>query len=188
MLTGFRPRYAVVNHQLFNLPGFCQLVAFIVFFACSLQLAAASELVVMDFELNDLTLNPDTVAEEERVVTLKPLLDEELAKTHQLAVLEAPESMKAEAAKGQGYIFDRPEVAAKLAREVGADWVVSGRLHKASFLFVFLKAQLIDSQTGKIAADFVVELKGQQIKLTRRGVETLAQQINDAIEKLDAIN
>jgi len=152
------------------------------------QVVYASDIVVMDFELKDLTLNPAVSAEQKRVVTLKPLLDEQLAGTHQMSVLEAPPNMKEEAAKGEGYIFDRPAVAAKLGREVGAHWVVSGRLHKASFLFVYLKAQLIDARTDRVEADFVVEIKGEQDKLTKKGVETLALQIRQAVEKLDAVD
>jgi len=174
-----------IKRQLLNHTGLCQLI--LLFFLFAPQYAAGSEVVVLDFELNDLTLNPDTEAEEKRVVTLKPLLDEVLTQSHQLIVLEAPESMKLESAKGQGYIFDRPAVAARLAREVGADLVVSGRLHKASFLFVYLKAQLIDAKTDKVVADFVVEIKGEQTKLTRKGVETLGQQIHDAVKKLAAV-
>jgi len=144
----------------------------------------AADVVVLEFDLHDLTLNPDTVAETERVATLRPLLVDELRNTHYLSVPENPDSAHVEAQKGQGYLFDRPNVAARIAQEANADWVVSGRLHKASFLFVYLKAQLIKADTGEVAADFVVEIKGPQKKLTAKGVETLAVQVNDALLQL----
>ena len=72
-----------------------------------------------------------------------------------------------------------------MARAADADWVVSGRLHKASFLFVYLKAQLIDAADGRIAADFVVEIKGWEPRLTAKGVDTLALQIDESLRTLD---
>ncbi|MBX2879110.1 MAG: DUF3280 domain-containing protein [Granulosicoccus sp.] len=150
--------------------------------------AAASGIAVLEFELKDLTLNPAIAAEKERVATLRPLLVERLIEHHSLAVVENPESALKEADKGTGYLFERPEIAARIAREAGADWIVTGRLHKASFLFVYLKAQLIDAESGAVSADFVVEIKGPQKKLTVKGVETLAQQIDDAVKVLEKNN
>lgn len=147
------------------------------------QLATAA-IAVLDFELRDLTLNPQLAEETKRTAGLRLMLVEQLAQAHKIEVADNPESAALEAAKGQGYLFDRPDVAARIGREAGVDWIVSGRLHKASFLFVYLKAQLIDTRTGKIAADFVVEIKGQQKKLTKKGIETLAKQINDALQSL----
>jgi hypothetical protein len=56
-------------------------------------------------------------------------------------------------------------------------------VHKASFLFVYFKLHLVDTRTGALAADLVVEVKGPQQALTRRGVATLARQIVATIEK-----
>lgn len=163
-----------------------QLKALVVSFILMLcpKMLLADSIAVLEFELNDLTLNP--LAEEtERTATLRPLLVERLSNYHQIAVVENPASARIEAEKGQGYLFDRPAVAARIAREAGVDWIVSGRLHKASYLFVYLKAQLIDARSGQIAADFVVEIKGPQKKLTKKGIETLAVQIHQALQSLD---
>ena len=146
--------------------------------------AAAAPVAVLEFELNDLTLNPDIAAETERAASLRPLLVERLTEHHKIEVIDNPPHAASEAEKGRGYLFDRPQLAAKIGREGGAAWIVSGRLHKPSFLFVYLKAQLINTRTGKVAADFVVEIKGQQKKMTPRGIETLARQISDALEAL----
>ena len=148
--------------------------------------AIADSIAVLEFELNDLTLNPNLLEETERTATLRPLLVEQLSNHYNITVKENPASAGIEAEKGRGYLFDRPAIAAKIGREAGADWIVSGRLHKASFLFVYLKAQLINTQTSRVAADFVVEIKGPQKKLTKKGVESLAQQIATAVETLDA--
>lgn len=149
--------------------------------------ASATTIAVLEFELKDLTLNPNLVAETKRTKTLRPLLVGRLTEHHDISVVENPASARIEAEKGQGYLFDRPAVAAKIGREAGVGWIVSGRLHKASFLFVYLKAQLINTKTDRIAADFVVEIKGPQQKLTRKSVETLAQQVFAALESIGAV-
>ena len=162
-----------------------QLIGF-TFLLFSPLVATADGIAVLDFELNDLTLNPNLVEETERTATLRPLLVEQLSDHYNLTVIENPASARIEAEKGQGYLFDRPPLAAKIGREAGVDWIVSGRLHKASFLFVYLKAQLINTRTDQVAADFVVEIKGPQKKLTKKGIESLALQIAAALETLGA--
>ena len=142
-------------------------------------------ILVLDFELNDLTLHPNIKHEEERVKTLRPLLTQKLADDFTYSIAELSQSHRDSENKGKGYIFDRPEVAARMARAADADWVVSGRLHKASFLFVYLKAQLIDAADGRIAADFVVEIKGWEPRLTAKGVDALALQIDESLRTLD---
>ena len=147
-------------------------------------IASADRILVLDFELNDLTLYPNVDQEMTRVAMLRPLLVDELEVRFNHDTPLQPASAPIEAAKGHGYIFDRPKIAARLGREVNADWVLTGRLHKASHLFVYLKAQLIDVQSDKMVFDFVVELKGWGKKLTQKGVETLALQIQAAIDEL----
>ena len=144
----------------------------------------ATNVLVLDFELNDLTMQPNVKHEEERIKTLRPLLTQQLKEAFSYSIAELAQSHRDKENKGTGYIFDRPEVSAKMARAAGADWVVSGRLHKASFLFVYLKAQLIHAENGKVAADFVVEIKGWEPRLTAKGVEALALQIDESLVTL----
>lgn len=155
------------------------------FLALSCNTVLASNVAVLEFDLKDLTLNPNIKEEQARTATLRNLVVEQLVTTHKHNLIENSARAAIEADKGQGYLFDRPALAAKLGKEVGADWIVTGRLHKASFLFVYLKAQLINTDSGKIASDFVVEIKGQQKKLTIKGVESLSLQISDALGKLE---
>lgn len=138
--------------------------------------------LVLDFELNDLTLHPDTVREEKRVKTLEPLLSGKLQDIYRYDVLRlSPAELDSES-HGKGYVFDRPAVAARLGQKAGADWVVTGRLHKASFLFVYLKSQIIEVASGDIRADFVVEIKGWEPRLTEKGVDALALQVHESLQ------
>jgi len=146
----------------------------------------AGAVLVLPFELNDLTLYPNIEQEQARVAVLQPYLIEELDVRHDRRVTDVPAAASVEADKGQGYLFERPEIVARLAREAGAAWAVNGQLHKASHLFVYLKAQLVDATSGAVVSDHVVEIKGWGEKLTRKGVESLGIQLDAALDKLDA--
>ena len=142
--------------------------------------ADRSAIAVLDFELNDLTLDPGNAAERERTASIKPMLRDLLAaKNHNMVEVSAAAQSAAD--RGAGYLFDHSDVAAALGHTVGADWVIVGRVHKPSFLFVYLKAHVVNVHTGELAADLVVEVKGPQQALTRRGAERLAEQIETAI-------
>ncbi len=69
-------------------------------------------------------------------------------------------------------------MAARLGAANGADWVVVGRLHKPSYLFVYLMARLVDVSTGQVAEDLLVEIKGLQDVVSRKGIERLAQKLS----------
>jgi len=135
-------------------------------------------LAVLDFELNDLTLLPNTDAERERTASLRPMLEQELREAGDVRVVEIDPAAVSEADAAFGYLFEHPEVTARLGAANGADWVVVGRLHKPSYLFVYLMARLVDTRSGEIAEDLLVEIKGQQDVVSRKGIERLAQKLS----------
>jgi hypothetical protein len=148
----------------------------------SAQAAPHDRIAVLEFELNDLTLDPRNPAELERTATIKPLLEQALAaaKYPSIAVDAADQEV---ADKGVGYLYDHTDAAAALGRAAGADWIIVGRVHKASFLFVYFKVHLVNVATAKLVADLVVEVKGPQKALTLRGVENIAKQIVAVVEE-----
>jgi len=89
-----------------------------------------------------------------------------------------------QATAGFGYLFDHHDIAAQLAQQYGADYVIVGRLHKPSFLFVYLMAHLIDVKQQRLIADYLSEVKGGEKKLTRKGVESLVVKVNDTFSGL----
>ena len=154
--------------------------------------AAPISIAIVDFELNDLTykLAPNAVNPEEmaRTASLKPLLEKAMVELgdYRIAAIDAKSEALANA--GFGYLFDHPDIAAGLGRKVGADWIITGRNHKASFLFVYFKAHLINTRTQRWVADYSVEIKGQQHKITPKGVRRLARQIDQTIRQQTAGN
>ncbi|MDH3747550.1 MAG: DUF3280 domain-containing protein [Gammaproteobacteria bacterium] len=145
--------------------------------------ASESAIAVLDFELYDLTLAPGLAAEQERTESIGPMLRQILGTQYGFQLVTIESETQKTADKGTGYLFEHHDVAAELGREAASDWVIVGRVHKASFLFVYFKALVIDTKTERPIADLVVEVKGTQKRLTEKGVESLAAQIAAAINE-----
>lgn len=140
---------------------------------------------VLDFELRDLTPLPDTPEELERTASLAPLMQRALAAKSGYDVVAVASDAQARANAGPGYLYDRPELAAELGTQYGADWVVVGRLNKVSFLVSDLQAQVVNVRTRQVVAVPIVELKGfgGNKELIEKGAESLAAQIDRAIAR-----
>lgn len=142
---------------------------------------SSPSIVVLDFELHDLTLTPGIDEEQERTASIGPLLRKSLETQYGFELVNVDSGTQQAADQAFGYLFDHHDVAAELAREAVSDWIVVGRVHKASFLFVYLKARVIDAKSQQLIADLTIEVKGTQERLTTKGVETLARHIAQAI-------
>ena len=95
---------------------------------------------------------------------------------------QKPESQKS-ADGGIGYLFDHYyDVAAKLGKQFGADYVLVGRLHKPSFLFAYLMGHLVRVSDGKLIGNYISEAKGPNKKLTIKTVESLAVKIDKTLD------
>lgn len=144
---------------------------------------AKPKVAVLDFELRDLTMLPGIPEEVNRTASVKPMLEEELTKSG-FEIVYIPHESQIKATSGFGYLFDHHDLAAQLARQFHADYVLVGRLHKPSFLFIYLMAHLIDVKNERLVADYLSEVKGGEKKLTRKGVESLTVKINDTFKNL----
>lgn len=156
------------------------LIAASFFFATVALAVEPGRIAVLDFELKDLTLDPGNAAEIERTASIRPMLEKALNDANQ-ATVAVDSAAQSTSDRGVGYLFDHSDAAAALGRAVGAKWVVVGRVHKPSFLFVFLMARVVNAETGEQVADLVVEVKGPQKALTERGAKSLAGQITTAV-------
>ena len=163
----------------------CILSALIILFSTGAAVASDISIAILDFELNDLTLNltpnPVNPAELARTATIKTLLARALEEKGGYRIVDIGRQTQSEANAGFGYLYDHPDVAAELGQKFGADWIVVGRNHKASFLFVYFKANLIDTRTKRLVGDFTVEVKGQQQKITPKGIARLAEKIDETL-------
>lgn len=157
-------------------------IASIISVLLNFPVIADTRVAILEFELKDLTLRPGTDQEVERTASIKPLLQTIMEKDGQYSIAQIDKVAQQEATSGFGYLFDHHDVAAELGQSVGADYVVVGRLHKPSFLFAYLLTHLVDVKTQKLVGDYVVEVKGPQEKITKKGVETLARKIRKTIQ------
>jgi hypothetical protein len=148
----------------------------------SFPVFADTRIAVLDFDLNDLTLLPRTPEELERTASVAPLLRAALVKKGGYELVTIDPEMQAKADVSFGYLFEHLDVAADLGRRFEVDWIAVGRVHKPSFLFVYLKVRLVNVKTQRLAGDYVVEVKGYLKKLTERGAASLAERIDQTIK------
>ncbi len=119
-----------------------QLFSLIILGCMSFNLSAETKIAILEFELKDMTLAPRIPAEIKRTASIKPLLEAAL-KTADYTIIDIDLESQKFADSGVGYLFDHDDVAAKLAKGFGADYVLVGRLHKPSFLFSYLMGHLV---------------------------------------------
>lgn len=143
-----------------------------------------ADIMVLDFELKDLTIHDNNAAEIERTAMLKPMLEQALLDLGGYRIIAFDINDQLQADVGKGYLYDHHDLVADFGRAKNARWVVVGRVHKPSYLFSYLKVLLIDVKNTAMAADLTVELKGQQDKFLKKSVTRLAIQIKDAIDQL----
>ncbi|MEI8608247.1 DUF2380 domain-containing protein [Enterovibrio sp. Hal110] len=153
-----------------------------------------ASIVVLDFELNDLTLHEDSrhsqynenapnATEIARTATLAPLLRKTLQTNHTIDVINVPQVHYLEADQGFGYLYSHPAKAAELGKSVNAEWIAVNRLHKPSFLFAYLITHLVHVPSGHQMPEIIIEIKGQQSNMNDRGINKLAGQINHQIQR-----
>jgi hypothetical protein len=159
----------------------CSAVAVFLLGLASHSVQADTRIAVLEFELKDMTLQPDIQQETERAATIKPLLQSALQKQGNYVMIDVDAEAQREANTGFGHLFAYHDVAAGLGERAGAEYVVVGRVHKPTYLFTYLMAHLVDVKTKKLVGDYVVEVKGPQKKITAKGVESLAVQITETI-------
>ncbi|WKJ91559.1 DUF2380 domain-containing protein [Methylomonas montana] len=143
---------------------------------------AQTRIAVLDFELKDLTLAPGVPEELMRTASIKPLLEKEL-KSAGYTIVEVASQTQQAANSGVGYLFDHADAAAQLGKQVDADYVLVGRLHKPSFLFAYLMGHLVRVADAKLIGDYISESKGPNAKLTIKAVESLAGKIDHDLDR-----
>ena len=146
------------------------------------QQPARTKIMVVNFELRDVSPLPNTEQEVERT-------GHALAKKAQALMPPCEELVKA-SQQGLGYLFDRPEVAGRIGRECGADYVLMGQTWKPSFLFVFPQVQVVDTRAGLTREQLVPVSRSVQLEastldrnVTEAAGKKLGRQITEKLKK-----
>ena len=148
----------------------------------SMAVYADTRVAVLEFELKDLTLAPRIQQEKERAASIKPMLQEVLKGKGGYELINIDSAAQRYANQAVGYSFDHHDVVAKLGEQFGAEFVVIGRVHKASHLFVYFLVHLVDVKTQRLVGNYAVEIKGPQKKLTIKGVESVVEKIHKTLK------
>ncbi len=146
---------------------------------------ADKNVAVLEFELLDLTLAPRIQQEKERAASIKPMLQEVLKAKGGYELINIDSAAQRYANQAVGYLFDHHDVVAELGEQFAAEYVVMGRVHKASHLFVYFLVHLVDVNTKRLVGNYAVEIKGPQKKLTIKGVESVVEKIHKTLKLRD---
>lgn len=149
----------------------------------SVGVFAETSIAILDFELKDLTLAPGIPAEIERTAGIKAMLEGELKRAG-YKIIAVDLDTQREANGGFGYLFDHSDIAAELAKKAGAEYILVGRLHKPSFLFAYIMGHLVRVSDGQLIGNYISETKGGDKKLTLKGVESLADKIDNDLDNI----
>jgi hypothetical protein len=144
---------------------------------------AAPRIVILNFELNDITSLPNTPQEKLRTASIQPLLEQAISQSGAYEIIHINTEAQLEANSSFGYLFRFNDLAAKLGEQYGADWIVVSQHSKPSYLFSYLLAHVINVKTQTLAARYEIELKGNHEKVMQRGVRALANKIHTLIDK-----
>jgi hypothetical protein len=138
-----------------------------------------TRIVALDFQLQDMTDLPNAPAELKRIEYLSKAFKEKLADKGFELIPPSEKLQTVLTENNAAYLFDRPEVAAQLAQESGADYLVLGLALKPTYLFVYPRIKLIDLKTQEPVLSGYVQLESsaQDENTTTHSAAQLASKI-----------
>jgi hypothetical protein len=114
---------------------------------------------------------------------MRNLLEQALVKNGDYEIIHINFDAQAKVNSSFGYLFRFDDLAAKLAESFGADWVIVSQHSKPSFLYSYMLAHLINVKTQKQLANYSIELKGNNVRVTEHAVKLLTLKINESLNK-----
>jgi hypothetical protein len=144
--------------------------------------------VVLTIDLNNIHKSAPDSAFAGRIERLAAALRVQLANACGYEIVQIDPAVEAAAHVTDGYFYDHPDVAAGLARDVGAEWVVVPRLNRATAWAADLQAHVVRVRDTMLVSNRIVELKGLELtpelaaRLTERGSAWMADQLSQVIE------
>jgi hypothetical protein len=146
------------------------------------------KVLVLTIDLNNIHKSAPDSALAGRIAGLAEALRDRLATACGYEVVQVGPANEAAAHVADGYFYDHPDVAAGLARGVGADWVVIPRLNRATAWVADLQAHVVRVRDTVLVSNRIVELKGLELtpelaaRLIDRGSAWMADQLSQVIE------
>jgi len=145
-------------------------------------------LVVLTIDLNNLHKSAPDSAFAGRITRLADALRSRLATACGYRVVRLDPAAEVAAHVTEGYFYDHPDVAARLAQGAGADWVIIPRLNRATAWAADLQAHVVRVRDTVLVSNRIVAFRGLELtpelaaRLTERGAAWMADQLSQVIE------
>lgn len=147
---------------------------------------SGAKVMVMDFQLNDLTDLPNAPEELNRIAYLSSTYKQKLSENGvEIVPINAKLQIEV-SSQSPTYLFDRVEYAAKLADGSGADYLLIGVALKPTYLFVYPRILLVDIKMQKVVMARASQLESSwsDKNTTARAAERLAIMVSEELRKL----
>ncbi len=157
-------------------------------FALPAQAEPIAKVMVLDYQLNDMTDLPNAPEELERIAYLSSTYKQRLA-DNGVELVPVNEALKnAVANQSPTYLFDNVPNAAKMAEGGGADYLLIGVALKPTYLFVYPRILLVDIKTAEVVMARAAQLESSwsDQNTTRRTAEKLADMVTEELKVLTA--
>jgi hypothetical protein len=167
---------------------FALLIALIVPVVPAAFAGAGAKIMVLDFQLNDLTDLPNAPEELARIAYLTSAFKQKLA-DDSVELVPVNNSLNAlSAAQSPTYLFDHVDIAASLAEGSGADYLIIVVALKPTYLFVYPRLLMVDIKTQKVVMARASQLESSwsDQNTTARSGEKLAIMVSEELKKLAA--
>lgn len=145
-----------------------------------------AKVMVLDFQLNDLTDLPNAPEELARIEYLTSTFKQRLI-DHGVEIVPVNDRLKAELSTYSAtYLFDRVNHAAQLAEGSGADYLVIGIAMKPTYLFVYPRIRMVDikTQQGVLSTYAQLESSWTDKNTTANTAERLANKVSEKLREL----
>ena len=145
-----------------------------------------AKIMVLDFQLNDLTDLPNPPEELARIAYLSTIFKQKLA-DNGIEIVPVNDKIKDEMSKNSAtYLFDHTDVAVDLAKDSGADYIIIGVAMKPTYLFVYPRLLMIDIKTKRKAFTTYVQLEGSwsEKNTTAHSGKMLAKKVSDQLKEM----
>jgi hypothetical protein len=145
-----------------------------------------SKIIVLDFQLNDLTDLPNPPEELARIAYLSTTFKQQLAENG-VEIVPVNDKIKTEMLKNSAtYLFDHTDVAVDMAKDSGADYIIIGVAMKPTYLFVYPRLLMVDVKTKRKAFTTYVQLEGSwsEKNTTAHSGAMLANKVIDHLNEM----
>jgi hypothetical protein len=151
-------------------------------------MATEYKVMVLDFQLNDLTNLPNAPEELARISHLTETFKQKLT-DNGVSLVAVNDKLKAELKTNSAtYFFDHVKVAAEMVKGSSADYLIIAVALKPTYLFVYPRVLMVDMKTQKVVLSKVTQLESSWLdnKTTARSGEKLANMVSKRLDTLAA--